>query len=71
VPEKDMLLTGVCRTPGSPRNRRADGCNDDRPKRVVNRSSTALGCAPPILPWTNDWDLIDSLQVEQITIDAH
>jgi hypothetical protein len=35
------------------------------------RSSTALGCAPPILTWTNDWDLIDSLHVEQITIDAH
>lgn len=40
------------------------------PQWVVSRSSTALGCAPPILPWTNDWDLIDSLHVEQITIDA-
>jgi hypothetical protein len=37
---------------------------------VASRSSTALGCAPPILPRPNDWDLIDALHVEQIAIDA-
>jgi hypothetical protein len=41
-----------------------------RQEWVVSRSSTGLGCALPILPWTYDWDLIDSLHVEQITIDA-
>jgi hypothetical protein len=29
-----------------------------------------VGCASPILSRTNDWDLIDSLHVEQITVDA-
>ena len=37
--------------------------------RVISRRSSALGCAPPILPRSNDWDLIDVLHVEQVTID--
>jgi hypothetical protein len=32
--------------------------------------STCLGRAPPILPRTNDWNLIDSFHVEQVSIDA-
>jgi hypothetical protein len=38
---------------------------------VVSRCSTNLGGrTPPILPWANDRNLIDSLHVQQITIDA-
>jgi hypothetical protein len=41
-------------------------------RRSANTSCslTVLGCAPPVIPGSNDWDLIYDLHIEQITIDA-
>ncbi len=57
------------------RSRNRSHCSEavggDGPLGVVaSYRSTALGCAPPILSRSNYWDLVDAVQIEQITIDA-